>query len=64
MKAIGDWLEGSEWTKIYEYSSNTSPGKANSLSCEGVAEIKRSQYAHQVSLAALFILGNEAFQAQ
>ena len=65
IKAIGDWLEGSEWTKIYEYSSNNSPGKGNSfLSCEGVAGIKRSQYAHQVSLAALVILGNEAFQAQ
>ena len=65
IKAIGDWLEVSEWTKIYEYSSNNSPGKANSfLSCEGVAGIKRSQYAHQVSLAALVILGNEAFQAQ
>ena len=25
---MGDWLEGKGWTKIYEYSSNTSPGKA------------------------------------
>ena len=39
IKAIGDWLEGSGWTKICEYSSNTLPGKAdNFLSCAGVKE--------------------------
>ena len=49
IKAIGDWLGGSGWTKIYECSSNTSTGKADSfLSCAGVAGIKRSRYAHQV----------------
>ena len=65
IKAIGDWLEGSGWTKIIEYSSNTSPRKTDSfLSCAGVAGIKRSRYGHQVSLAALVTLANEAFQAQ
>ena len=65
IKAIGGWLRGSGWTKIYEYSSNTSPGKADSfLSCAGVARIKRSRYEHKVSLAALVTLANEAFQAQ
>ena len=65
IETIGDWLEGSGWTKIYEYSSNTFPGKVNSfLSCAGVAGIKRSRNAHQVSLAALVTLANEAFQAQ
>ena len=58
-------LEGSEWTKIYEYSFNASPGKADCfLSCASVAGIKTSRYAYQVSLAALGTLGNEAFQAQ
>ena len=65
IETIGDWLEGSGWTKIYEYSSNTFPGKVDSfLSCAGVAGIKRSRNAHQVSLAALVTLANEAFQAQ
>ena len=27
IKAIGDWLEGSGWTKIYEYSSTLSQKK-------------------------------------
>ena len=64
IKAIGDWLKGSKWTKIYKFSSNTSPGIADSFSSyAGVAGIKRSRYAHQVSMAALFILANDAFQA-
>ena len=47
IKAIGDWLEGSGWTKIYEYLWNTSTRKADSfLSCAGDAGIKRSRYAH------------------
>ena len=62
---IGDWLKRSGWAKIYEYSSNSSPGKADSfLSCAGVVGIKRFRYAHQVSLTALVTLANEAFQAQ
>ena len=65
IKAIGNWLEGSRWSKIYEYSSNTTQGKADSsLSCAAVAGIKRFKYVHQVSLAAFVTLANEAFQAQ
>ena len=65
IKVIGAWLEGSGWTKIYEYSSDTFKGKADSfLSCADVAGIKSSRYAHQVPLAALVTLANEAFQAQ
>ena len=58
-------MEGSEWSEIYEYSSNTTSGKADSsLSCAGVAGIKRFKYLHQVSLAAFVTLAKEAFQAQ
>ena len=65
IKAIGNWLEGSGWSKIYEYSSKSTPGKADSsLSCAGVVGIKRLNYVHQVSLAAFVTLPNEAFQAQ
>ena len=47
-------MVGSGWIKIYEYSFNTSPGKADRfLSCAGVARIKWSRYVHQVSLALL-----------
>ena len=65
IKEIGDWLEGSGWTKIYKYSSNSTPGKADSfLSCAGVPGIKKSRCAHQVSLAAFATLANEAFQPE
>ena len=62
LKALGNWLEGSGWTKIYDFSKICRVGKADSfLTCAGKAGIKRSRYAHEVTLAALVTLANEAF---
>ena len=42
---------------MYEYSTITTPGKADGLlTCAGMSGVKRSRYAHQVTLAALYTL--------
>ena len=65
LKTIGNWLEGSGWTKIYDFSKINLVGRADSfLTCAGVAGIKRSRYAHQVTLASLMTLASEAFALQ
>ena len=62
---IGNWLEGSGWTKIYEYSTTSNSGRAESfLTCSSVPGIKRSRYAHQVTLSALATLGSDTFHTQ
>ena len=65
IKAIGDWLEGSGWTKIYEYSTISTLGRTDSfLTCSGVSGIKRARYANQVTLSALITLATDAFRSQ
>ncbi|CAG9817114.1 unnamed protein product [Phaedon cochleariae] len=54
MSMIGSWLTGSGWTDILVDAGVTSPGRAESLlSC---SHVKRTTYAHQVTVAALVIL--------
>ena len=65
MEAIGNWLESSGWAKIYEYSTITTGGKADGLlTCAGVSGVKRSRYAHQVTMTALHTLTMDAFKSQ
>ena len=62
MEAIGDWMEGSGWCKIYNYSGISTSGRVESfLTCSGVAGIKRARYAHQVTLGSLTILAKQSF---
>ena len=58
---IRDLLEGSGWTKIYEYSTTITSGRAEG---SGVSGIKRSRYAHQVTLSALTTLASDDFHTQ
>ena len=47
MDAIGDWMEGSGWCKIYNYSGKTTSRRIESfLTCSGVVGIKRARYTH------------------
>ena len=63
IKAIGDWVENSGWTEVYNYVNINSNGRADSfLKCSGDAGIKRSHYAHQLTLTPLEALANEAFK--
>ena len=65
LKVIGDWLEKSGWTEIYDYGKINSNGVPDAfLTCSGAAGIKRSRYAHQLTLAALTTLAHEAFNSQ
>ena len=55
IKVTGDWLEGSGWTKIYDYSTIGTPGRTDSfLTCSGISGIKRSRYADQVTSSGQF----------
>ena len=62
LNAIGHWLEGSGWVIIFERARMTTLGCIDSF-LSG-SKIKRSRYAHQVSLAALIKLARQAFEAQ
>ena len=62
VEAIGNWMEGSGWCKIYNYSSISTSGRVeSSLYYSGVAGIKRSRYAHEVTLASLATLAEIDF---
>ena len=62
LNAIGNWLEESGWVTIFERACITSVGRIDGF-LSG-SKLKRSRYAHQVSLAALIKLARQAFEAQ
>ena len=62
LNAIGDWLEGSGWAKIFERALMTTDGNIDSFLSD--SKIKRSRYMHQVFLAALIKIARQAFEAQ
>ena len=62
MNAIGDWLEGSGWVEIFEKARITTPGRIESFLTG--RKVKRTRYAHQLSLAALTKLSKQAFEDQ
>ena len=65
IKVIGDLLENSGWTDVYDYANINLNGRTDRfLKCSGDAGIKRSRYAHQLTLASLKTLANEAFKSQ
>ena len=59
LKTLGDWLQGSGWVEALIQAGIATAGTANSfLHC---AHVTRSRYAHQVTVAALYILQNRAY---
>ena len=55
----------SGWTKMYEYATIITGGKADGLlTCPDVSGVKRSRYEHQVTLAGLHTLTMDAFKSQ
>ena len=62
ISAIGDWIEGSGWVYIFKRSKMNTVGRF--VSFLDVINVKRSHYAHQVTLASLAYLSNIAFKDQ
>ena len=59
LKTLGDWLQGSGWVEALVQAGIATAGTANSfLHC---AHVARSRHAHQVTVAALYILQNRAY---
>ena len=58
-------LKTEGWTDVYDYGNINSNGRTDRfLIFSGDAGIKRSRYAHQLTLASLKTLANEAFKSQ
>ena len=62
LDAIGNWIDGSGWTNIFERAKITTMGRIESY-LSG-SKVKRTRYAHQVSLVSLIHLSNLSFQKQ
>ena len=62
MDAIGDWLEGCGWAQVYKAAGISTPGRVESFL--KVSGIKRTHYAHQVTLAAVIMLTQKAYIEQ
>ena len=62
LDAIGNWLDGSGWTDVFERAKISTTGRIESYLTG--RKVKRTRYAHQVSLASLVHLSVLAFQQQ
>ena len=51
MGAIGDWVKGSSWTDIFNRAKINAVGRVESFLVGN--KVKRTRYAHKVSLASL-----------
>ena len=54
-----DWLDGSGWINVLKQSFVNTPGRIDSF-IKG-SNVKRKRYAHQITLASLIVLAEEAF---
>ena len=61
LSCIGDWLEGSGWTEIYDKSGISSKGRVENF-LKG-SKVKRTRYAHHVTLKVLVDFTVEAFNS-
>uniref|UniRef100_H3B0T6 Uncharacterized protein n=1 Tax=Latimeria chalumnae TaxID=7897 RepID=H3B0T6_LATCH len=61
LSLIGDWLEGSGWVEILVKADVTTYGIAESFLIR--SHVKRARYAHQVSVASLYVLQINAWKA-
>ncbi len=61
LNMIGKWLTGSGWTEMFLKAGVATSGRCDSLLKS--AHVKRARYAHEVSVASLFIVRNAAFKA-
>ena len=62
MNAIGNWIQGSGWVEAFVQANITTAGRINSF-LNG-SKIKRTRYAHHLSLAVFIKLSYNAFNEQ
>ena len=55
MDLIGNWLEGSGWTQVQVKDFN-------SWECRKLLDIKRTKYAHELTVAALSRMSYKAYE--
>ena len=60
LDAIGNWLDGSGWTSIFERAKITTTGQIESYLSGN--KVKQTRYTHQVSMALLIHLSFLSFQ--
>jgi hypothetical protein len=61
LKVLGDWLEGSGWVAVLANANVATDGRADAL--QKGSSTSRSQWAHQVTAAALYCLQSQAYKA-
>ena len=59
LNLIGNWLNGSGWVDVFKKAFINTPGRVESF-LKGT-NVKRSRYAHQLSLASLLRLARDTF---
>ena len=59
LKSLGNWLDGSGWVAVMAAANFTTEGRADAL--QSGSHISRTQWAHQVTAAALFNLQMQGF---
>ena len=57
LNLIGNWLDGSRWVDVFKKAFINTPGRVESF-LKGT-NVKRSMYAHQLSLASLLRLARD-----
>ena len=60
INVIGDWLDGSGWCEVFNKANISTPGRVENF-LKG-SHVKRSRYAHQISLSALHGMAHGLFQ--
>ena len=60
LKTLGDWLKASGWVQALVQAGITTPGTADSFL--QAAHVARTRRAHQVTIAALYILKHRAYE--
>ena len=61
LSAIGDWVEGSGWTEIYEMSDIRTGTEGRVESFFDRKKVRRTRYAYQVTLKVLLEFSREGF---
>ena len=61
LNMLGKWLDGSGWSSALVEAGVATSGRAAALL--SASHVKRSRYAHQVTVASLYILQNSAYHS-